>query len=114
MRLEEVGKRYFPHRKSLRSLNELLGLREVESDGACAPWRAKPGSARARYSAFGAITKLSHIGWRLLKSPMMRTLKRNSGMLSDSIWIRPSELWCSVATRRVSAKHWSVHNARFL
>ena len=43
MRLEEVGKRYFQRIKSLRSLNELLGLREVESDGACAPWRAKPG-----------------------------------------------------------------------
>ena len=43
MRLEEVGKRYFQRIKSLRSLNELLGLREVESDGACVPWRAKPG-----------------------------------------------------------------------
>jgi DDE superfamily endonuclease len=31
-----------------------------------------------------------------------------------SIWIRPSELWCSVATRRVSAKHWSARNALFL
>ena len=67
------------------------------------------GKARARSSAFGAITKLSRIGWRLLRSPMMRTLKRNSGTLSGSIWIRLSELWCSVVTRRVSAKHWSAH-----
>ena len=43
MRLEKVGKRDFQRRKSLRSLNEPLDLREVESDGACAPWRAKPG-----------------------------------------------------------------------
>jgi hypothetical protein len=34
--------------------------------------------------------------------------------VSGSIWIRPSELWCSVATRRVSAKHRSAHNALFL
>ena len=36
-------KAVLPTEKSLRSLNEPLGLCEVESDGACAPWRAKPG-----------------------------------------------------------------------
>src|SRR6267142_5782983 len=42
---------------------------------------------------------------------MIRTLRRNSGTSSGSIWIRPSGLWCSVATRRVSAKRWSAPNA---
>jgi hypothetical protein len=42
MRLEEAIKRYFQRRKSPWSLKEQLGLRRVGSDGACAPWRAKP------------------------------------------------------------------------
>ena len=46
-----------------------------------------------------------------LRSPMIRTLRRNSGTSSGFIWIRPSGLWCSVATRRVSAKRWSAPNA---
>jgi hypothetical protein len=31
----------------------------------------------------------------------------------DNNMIRPSALWCFVETRRVSAKHWSAHNAAF-
>src|SRR6516165_11671611 len=114
MRLEGGAKNDFRLRKSLWCLNEPLDLRKDESGGVFARWLVRLGSARAPYSAFGTITRSSRIGWKLSKFPTTRTLKRNSGTLSGCTWIRPKKLYCSAATRKVSARHWSARNEDFL
>jgi hypothetical protein len=96
---EEVAKRYFQRRKSLRWFNELLGLREFESDGACAPWRARPGVSKSTVQRIWSQNEI--------KPHRLETFTiSNDPNFEEKFWDviglyldPPERAWCSVATR---------------